>query len=38
LSDEWGDVIVVKGRIFDVLYIGPDGYQFELGRGDLPST
>jgi hypothetical protein len=37
-SDEWGDVIVVKGRIFDVLYIGPDGYQFELGRGDLPST
>jgi hypothetical protein len=35
-SDEWGDVIVVKGRIFDVLYIGPDGYQFELGRGDLP--
>jgi hypothetical protein len=37
-SDEWGDVIVVKGRIFDVLYIGPDGYQFELGRGDLPSS
>jgi hypothetical protein len=36
-SDEWGDVIVVNGRIFDVLYIGPDGYQFELGRGDLPN-
>jgi hypothetical protein len=37
-SDEWGDVIVVKGRIFDVLYLGPDGYQFELGKGDLPQS
>lgn len=35
-SDETGEVIIVKGRLFDVLYIGPDGYEFELDRGALP--
>jgi hypothetical protein len=34
--DEAGEVIIVKGRLFDVLYIGPDGYEFELDRGALP--
>jgi len=36
-SNDSGVVIVVKGRAFDVLYIGVDGYQFELDRGDLPT-
>jgi hypothetical protein len=36
-SAETGEVIMVKGRVFDVLYIGPDGYEFELGRGALPT-
>jgi hypothetical protein len=35
-SDEAGEVIILKGRLFDVLYIGPDGYEFELDRGALP--
>jgi hypothetical protein len=35
-SNELGEVIIVKGRVFDVLYIGPDGYEFELGHGALP--
>ena len=35
-SNDTGEVIIVKGRVFDVLYIGPDGYEFELGRGALP--
>jgi len=34
--DETGEVIIVKGRLFDVLYVGPDGYEFELGHGALP--
>jgi hypothetical protein len=34
--DETGEIIIVKGRLFDVLYIGPDGFEFELGRGALP--
>jgi hypothetical protein len=32
-SDDSGEVIVVKGRATGALYIGADGYQFELDRG-----
>ena len=37
-SSAAGDKIVVKGRAFDVLYVGVDGYQLEQYRGDLPTS
>jgi hypothetical protein len=32
-ADDSAEMIVVKGKAFGALYIGADGYQFELDRG-----